>query len=209
MIPRTALCISALCISVLGLLWCLSIPGCGGAPLVKAHLKQVGPWCGPNHRVQIGQRVVGHVAWGEKKWKIFFVDDAGKEHDPDKLAEQVWSYLERTGDAKRIKEAYRKESCYSSMTIVSINPLVVILETHEDADLRKQVGPVPDRYYWVAQVYALRDPPNNEGLQWFSPDLKQKPITLSFSEAGIAAIALANGTLKLIREGDHCKTTRE
>jgi len=205
MLPR-----SVLHISVLGLLCCLSIPGCGGAsPLVKAHLKQLGPWCGPNQRVEIGQRVVGHVGFGEKKWKIFFVDAAGKEHDPDKLADQVWSYLERTGDAKKIKDAFREESCYSSMTVVSINPVVVILETHQDADLRKHVGPVPDRYYWVAQVYALRDPPYKEGLQWFSADLKQKPITLSFSEAGIAEIALANGTLKLIREGDHCKTMRE
>lgn len=201
---------SMLCISLFDLLLCFSMTGCGASPLrMKNNPRNVGPWCGPNQRVQIGERVVGKVGFGENKWKEFLVDDAGKEHDPEKIADQVWSYLERTGDARKIREDYSKAAYYSSMIVVSINPIVVILETHQDADLRQQLGAAPERYYWVAQVYAMRDPPYREGLQWFSPDLKQKPVALLFSDAGIAEIALGKGKVKLIRKGDECKTTRE
>jgi hypothetical protein len=196
--------------SVLGLLLCFSMGGCGPGTLVMTkHPTDVAPWCGPNQRVQIGQRVVGKVGFGENKWKTFLVDAAGKEHDPEKLADQAWSYLERTGDAKTIKEAFSREGCYSSMAIVSIKPVVVILETYRRAPAGKQSGALPERYYWVAQIYALRDPFYKEGLRWFSPDLKQSPVALAFSETGVAEIPLPNGKLTLIREGDTCKTMRE
>jgi hypothetical protein len=213
---------SMLCISVLDLLLCFSMTGCGGAgPLrIIKNPKYRVPWCGPNQRVQIGERVVGHNPNLGAIHREFLVDDAGKEYDPKKLADQVWSYLERTGDAKKIKEAFSKEAYYPKMTIVSINPVVVILEIHQvDAALRKksqddtasmkQIGTSAERSYWVANIYAMGDPVYQEGLQWFSPDLRQKPINLAFSKAGVAEISLANGKLKLIREGDDCKTTRE
>jgi hypothetical protein len=198
---------SKLCIAVLDLLLCFSMTGCGGAnPLVISKKPPYpGPWCGPHQRVQIGMRVVGHVAFGEKKWKYFLVDDAGKEYDPEKLADQVWSYLERTGDAKKIKEAFSRDGYYPRMIVVSIKPVVVILETYP----AKQLGTSADRYYWVAQIHAMGDPIYQEGLQWFSPDLKQRPTNLAFSDAGVAEISLKNGKLKVIREGDKCVSTRE
>jgi hypothetical protein len=194
---------------LLDLVLCFSMTGCGARPLVKTHLKVVGPWCAPNHRVQIGERVVGHVHDGNK-WKLFLVDDAGKEYDPDKLADQIWSYLERTGDAKKIEEAFSKEAYQSNITVVSVNPLIVILGTYQDASWLKQNREFAHkRWFWHSQVSSLGEPPFREGLQWFSPELKQKPTNLAFSQGGVAEIPLADGKLKLIREGDRCKTTRE
>jgi hypothetical protein len=194
----------------LALVLCLSLAACGRPrPLLKTKIHgNGGPWCGPNQRVQLGQRVVGHVHDGDK-WKIFLMDEKGKEYDPDKLAEQTWSYLERTGDAKRIKDACSKEGHYVSISIVALKPMVVILETHREDDPRKQFSGALDRYYWVAQVSTLRDPPYRDDLEWFSPDLKQRPTPLPFSADGVAEIALPDGKLKLIRNGHECQTARE
>jgi len=202
---------SMLCLSLLNLLLCFSMTGCdGSSPLrIKKNPKNVGPWCGPNQRVQIGERVVGHNPNLGVIHRTFLVDDAGKEYDPKKLADQVWSYLEGTGDAKKIKEAFSSDGYYPRMIVVSIKPVVVILETYQDAALPKQLGTSTERNYWVAQIHALGDPVYKDGLQWFSPDLKQRPTNLAFSQAGVAEIALAHGKLKLIREGKDCKTTRE
>jgi len=127
----------------------------------------------------------------------------------EKIADQVWSYLERTGDAKKIKEAFSRDGHYPRMIVVCVKPDVVILETYPDAALPKQLGASPERYYWVAQIHAIGDPVYQERLKWFSVDLKQRPTELAFSETGVAAIPLPKGKLKLIREGDKCKTNRE
>jgi hypothetical protein len=194
----------------LALVLCLSMASCGRPrPLLKTKIRgNGGPWCAPNQRVQIGQRVVGHVHDGDK-WKIFLMDDKGKEYDPDKLAEQTWSYLERTGDAKRIKDACSKAGHYVSLSIVALKPIVVILEMRREDDPRKQLSGSLPRSNWVAQVSVLRDPPYREDLEWFSPDLKQKPTPLSFSAEGVAEIALSDGRLKLIRNGQEFQTARE
>ena len=204
------------------LLLCFSITGCGGAGPLRIRKKStiLGPWCGPNKRVQFGDRVVGHVHDGPKL-KTFLVDDEGQEYDPAKLAEQVWSYLERTGDAKKIKEAFAKEADYPRMTIVSIKPVVVILGTHQvDAAVRKksqddyasmkQIGASAERSHWLAFISSEHYPLSyKEGLQWFSPDLKQRPAKLAFSAEGVAEVPVPNGKLKLIRNGDECQTARE
>jgi hypothetical protein len=199
-------------ILLLDSLLCLSLVGCGGAgPLrITKYSGTRGPWCAPNQRVQIGERVVGKVAWGQDKWKNFLLDDTGKEHDPQELADQAWSYLERTGDAPRIMEAYHKDGRYATMTVVSIKPVVVILETGQLPAGADRTIASPERSYWLAQVSSERDhPAYKEGLQWFSPDLKQRPTSLAFSQAGVAEIPLVDGKLKLVHEGAQCKTTRE
>jgi hypothetical protein len=198
-------------IALIGLLLCFWMMGCGGAdPLViDKNPRNPGPWCGPNKRVQIGMRVVGRVAWGQAKWKFFVVDNAGKEYDPEKMADQVWSYLERTGDAKKIQEAFSEGGCHPRMVIVSIKPVVVILEPCEVAALLKPPGPAPARYNSLAQIHTIAEPVYKEGLQWFSPDLKQRPTVLRFSPDGVAEIPLRSGKLKVVREGGKCKTTRE
>src|SRR5947209_10451622 len=91
---------------VLVLLWCYSMAGCGrrGPLVISKNQPHFAPWCGPNRRVQIGQRVVGHVHDGPK-YKNFLIDETGKEHDPEEIAERAWSYLKRTGDAKTIEES--------------------------------------------------------------------------------------------------------
>lgn len=198
------------CRSRVALLLFLFLAGCGGGgPLkIKTNPALPGPWCAPNLRVQIGDRVVGHVGMGENKWKSFLVDDAGKEHDPEKLADQVWSYLEKTGDADKIKEAYTKQGRYPRMVVVSIKPTVVLLETHQFTASQNPAGS-PQRYYWTAQIYAIAHPTFTEGMEWFSPDMKQRPTPLSFSKDGVAEIPLAKGKIRVTHESDKCATTRE
>ena len=58
-------------------------------------------------------------------------------------------------------------------------------------------------------IAATSWPHYRDGLQWFSPDLKQRPTALSFSRAGVAEITLPKGKLTLTRDGDKCKTGRE
>jgi hypothetical protein len=195
----------------LGLLLCFSMTGCGRAGPLVISKKQPGyaPWCGPNRRVQVGQRVVGYIHDGPKH-KEFLVDEKGKEHDPDKIADQAWSYLQRTGDAKKIEEAFAKDADQSLMPVISINPVVVILETYPDpSGQNKSREFAHEKWFWRAQIQPNSNPHFREGLQWFSPELKQRPTDLVFSEAGVAEILLPNGKLKLVREGDRCKTTRE
>ncbi|MGQ0633737.1 MAG: hypothetical protein ACT4QC_03930 [Planctomycetaceae bacterium] len=201
----------SLALFALGILFCCAHSGCGKArPLVFEKNPRAGrPWCAPNERVRVGKRVVGHVHDGPK-YQDFLVDDKGQEHDPEKIADQAWSYLERTGDARKIEGALIKEANQSAMSVVSINPVVVVLETYHDPSWEKQPREFArERWYWRAQVYSLREPVFRENLQWFSPDLKQRPTALRFSEAGVAEIALPKGKLTLTREGDKCQTARE
>jgi hypothetical protein len=195
-------------LALIALPCCLAI-GCGSSgPITIRKSKFIGPWCAPNQRVKVGDRVVGHVHDGPK-YKNFFVDDTGVEHDPDKLAETAWSYLEGTGDAKRIKEAFSKDAYCPEMVIVSIKPIIVILQTKQDAELRKQASNSPPRWFWVSRISPGGEPAYQQDMQWLSPDLKQKPTKLIFSLGGVADIPLGNGTLKLTHIGERCTTERE
>jgi hypothetical protein len=194
-----------------GLIVCHALTGCGGPGPLVINKKQppYAPWCGPNRRVQVGQRVVGHVHDGPK-YKDFLIDETGKEHDPEKIAEQTWAYLVRTGDAKRIVEAFKTDANPTTMPVVSINPLVVILETFPDPAWQKQPREFASKdWYWRAQIQPNSDPKFKENMQWFSPELKLPPTKLIFSEAGVAEIRLPKGTIKLARSGELCKSTRE
>jgi hypothetical protein len=168
------------------------------------------PWCGRNQRVKVGLRVVGHVHDGPKH-REFLLDETGKEHDPEKIADQAWSYLEQMGEARKIEDAFVKDAYQSTMPVISINPAVVILETYREPSwLNKNRDFAHQRSFWTAQIQPNSDPQHSrERLQWFSPELKQGPTKLAFSEAGVAEIRLPNGKLKLIREGKNCKTARE
>lgn len=197
---------------VSGLLVCWSVAGCHrpGPLVIRNKQPHYAPWCGPNLRVRIGQRVVGHVHDGPKH-KVLLVDDAGKEHDPDKIADDAWSFLERTGDARKIKEAFVNEAIQSTMPVVSINPVVILLVTRTERSWQnKDRSPRHERWYWTAQIQPSSDAQHcRERMSWFSPELKQAPKELKFSEAGVAEIPLPNGTLKVVRDGETIKTTRE
>jgi hypothetical protein len=188
------------------LLICLMTGCMGNNPLIEAKVPaERCPWCGPNQRVKFGQRVVRYAGVG-KIWQNFLVDDKGKVYDPREMADDVWSYLERTGDARKIEKAYRKDGYYPRMMIVSIKPMIVILETNRNITF---AGKSQERYYWVANIHASATPLFQNGLRWFSPDLKQRPEILTFSEEGVAEILLPkNGKLQLIRDGDTCQTRR-
>jgi hypothetical protein len=173
------------------------------------HRTPFAPWCAANRRVKIGQRVVGRVHDGPK-YKDFLVDDKDKEYDPEEIADRAWSYLERTGDATRIEETLGKDACPTSLSLVSINPVVVILSTHHDPAWQKQNRDFAyQRWSWTAQIQPNSDPPFRERLQWFSPDLKQGPTDLAFSEAGVAEIPVPDGKINLVRQGDKCASKRE
>ena len=199
-----------LCV-LLGVLLGFSMTGCdqSGPLVISKNQPGYAPWCGPDRRVRVGRRVVGHVHDGAK-YRDFLVDETGKEHDPEKIADQVWSYLEQTGDAKKIEQAFIKDAYQSRMPVVSINPIVVILETYPDPSWRnKDRDFAHNRWFWPAQIQPNSDPHFSEGLQWFSPELKQRPTRLAFSKAGVAEILLPRGKVKLARNGETCKTTRE
>ncbi|HTI49463.1 MAG TPA: hypothetical protein VL475_00875 [Planctomycetaceae bacterium] len=196
---------------VLAGLVCVLVTGCGEPAPLKISAKQphYAPWCGPNERVQFGQRVVGHVHDGPKH-RDFLVDDAGQEHDPEKIADAAWTYLERSGEARKIQERFVNDAQQTTMPVVSVNPVVVILVTYPDPSWQGKPRDFGhERWFWPAQIQPNSDPRYHEGLMWFSPELKQKPTKLVFSEAGVAEIVLPNGKLKLVREGDQCKTERE
>jgi hypothetical protein len=94
------------------------------------------------------------------------------------------------------------------MTVLSINPLIVILDTYLDAARREEIGPSPERSYWVAQISTRGEPRFAAGLRWFSPDLKQRPTPLPFSQVEVAEIALPNGKLTLWHTDERCETLR-
>jgi hypothetical protein len=101
-----------------------------------------------------------------------------------------------------------KAADQSLMPVVSINPLVVILLTyHEPGWLNQPREFAHESWYWRAQIQPNSNPRFAEEMHWFSPELNQGPTKLQFSED--AEIVLPSGRLKLIREGDTCKTTRE
>lgn len=182
--------------------------GCAKTPLkIRKDSGTVGPWCGPNQRAQLGMRVVGKVGWGTDKWKTFLVDDTGKEYDPDDLKEEVWSYLERTGDAKRLMAIHTQERAYPLMTVVALKPLVVTMEMKSDTTPPKRRYPW-ERFHWLSTISVERRPEYQENMRWFSPDLGQRPTPLRFV-AGVATIPLPKGRLLLSREGEKCKTERE
>lgn len=197
---------------LLALLACMAATGCvPTAPLkIRSDSGTRGPWCAPNQRVQLCQRVVGKVGWGEDKWRTFLLDDLGKEYDPEVIANQIWAYLERTGDADKIMKAYHQDGHQTVMTVVAVKPVVVIVEKRQLSAGTDRSIAAPERSYWVAQISSVRgDPEYREGLQWCSPDLKQRPTPLVFSQAGVAEIPLPKGKMHLVHDGAVCKTTRE
>lgn len=190
---------------------CLSILSCSRTePLVfRDNPEIMGPWCAANQRVKIGKRVVGRVHEGDK-WKDFLVDDSDNEYDPDQLAEQVWEYLEGTGDAESLKDGFSKDGSLPRLSIISLKPIVVILEPEWNLTLKKQLGNSLERYHWLSLVSIYRQSPSfHEDMQWFSPELKQRPIKLSFSGDTAVEILISNGRLRLVRDGSVCRITRE
>src|SRR5436190_24084821 len=101
--------------------------GCGPSPLVKLRTHPGCPWCSPNRQVQEGRRSMGQSFYGDI-WKDFWLDDAGKEYDPEAVSKKVWDYLKTTGDVAKVDEALQSGKCPAQMRIVSVNPIVVLVQ---------------------------------------------------------------------------------
>lgn len=198
--------------TALGLGTWMIMAGCGpsGPLVISPKQPEYAPWCGPHQRVKVGERVVGYVNEGPKH-KSFLVDDAGREHDPEKIAQRVWAYLERTGDARKIKDAFVSQGRVTTMPVVSLNPLVVMLETYMEPSWQNQNRDCGHNdWYWTAQIQPNSNPRHSASeVRWCSPELKQGPTKLTFSEDGVAEIRLPSGKIRLIRNGAMCRTERE
>ena len=153
----------------------------------------------------MGQSFYGDI------WKDFWLDDSGKEYDPEVVSKKVWDYLKTTGDVSKIDKALQSGKCPAQMRIVSLNPIVILvqpcqhkrfehLKVHVSHGTKsaQELSFVPDRDMYF-----------DEPMLWLSPDLKTGLTAITFSVAGTAEISLDKGKLKLVHEGDFCKVSRE
>lgn len=185
-----------------------TVVGCG-RPLQRLETRAGCPWSGPKQQVQVGRRSMGHSFYGEI-WKEFWVDESGREYDPEEVSKKVWKYIETTNLAKSIRLAGNKHGC-AQMQIVALNPTIVLLYPSEYQRL-KGVGENLSKGTRMAQELAyqpLNNPIFAEPMEWLSPDLATGPQQLKFSANGEAEIPLKSGRIKLVHSGDHCLVTRE
>jgi len=184
--------------------------GCGPGPLVRVRDHQGCPWCEPGKQTRLGLRSMGKSFYGDI-WRERWVDPSRREYDPFQVSEQVWDYLRSTGDVARIEAALRAKKCSEWMRIVSVDPIIVIMIPcqHERFTASKVMTSHGTRMamelaYTPTDLMYFSEP-----MRWLSPDLKQGPTVITFSDKGEAEIPLKNGKLKLVHEGERCKISRE
>jgi hypothetical protein len=124
---------------------------------------------------------------------------------------QVWAYLEARGEAAKIQQAQVTGQCPPQMRIVSIKPIVVLTQPCQHKRFVDQGVHVSHGTKSALELSFLSDKDLyfDEPMQWLSPDLKTGPNSISFSADGTAEISLGSGKLKLVRQGDFCKVSRE
>lgn len=152
----------------------------------------------------MGQSAYGNI------WKKFWRDASGREHDPERVAGQAWKYLQSTGDVAAIETARHAGECSPWMRIVCLDPIVVLqipCQHKRFADTGQL------QFHGTQSALELSFVPDtemyfDESLSWSSPDLKQAPTQLTFTD-GVAEIPLANGKLILTQDGEWCKVRRE
>ena len=168
------------------------------------------PWCGPHQQVQVGDRSQGKSFYGDI-WKSFWLDDKGNEYDPGQVSQQVWTYLTKVGEVAKIDQARKTGACSSEMRIVSVNPVVVLLEPcqHRRFDPAKGLVGHGKKLPQELAYTPSGDMYFDEPMQWLSPDLNTGPTTIKFSPDGVATIPLNSGQLRLVHDGEWCKVTRE
>lgn len=195
-----------LCSLMLGMV----LIGCGQRPLARLRTQAGCPWCAPHKQVQVGDRSQGKSFYGDI-WKRFWIDDQGNEYDPEQVSQQVWTYLTQVGEAAKIDQTRKTGACSSQMRIVSVNPVVVLLEPCQHRRFDPSKGLVGHGTKLAQELAYTPDSDMyfDEPMQWLSPDLNTGPTLITFSPEGIATIPLKSGQLRLVREGERCKVTRE
>ncbi len=185
----------------------MALLGCGQKPLISLKTIAGCPWSAPHKQMQIGMRSQGQSFYGAL-YKNFWKADSGEEYDPEKVSQQVWAYLTKTGDVARITEEHKKGVCSSQMRIVSVDPVIVLIQPCQHKHFNGE-GPHGTRVVQELAYTSDRDMYFDEPMQWVSPDLSTGPNAIRFSPEGIATIPLENGQIKLVHEGEWCKVTRE
>ena len=144
-------------------------------------------------------------------WKPFWIDDRGREYDPEEVSKKVWAYLDEIGYTQEIDAGQRAGNCTPWMRIVSVEPVVILMIPCQHRRFAGTDVLVAHGTRSALELSFVSDLPLyfDEPMQWASPDLQQGPTTISFSEAGDAEIPLRKGKLTLHHEGESCLVHRE
>ena len=176
------------------------------------------PWVASNRQVTEWEKpttsfidsvfFMAPATYYETTWR-----DGDKYYDPYAIAKTTDDYLLSTAAGSSIV-ASRKPPPWK--TIVSLDPVIALLVPSDSVKASKgwllgtnhpvkSIG--PHRYgpgYNYGSVVIF-----NEGVRWFSPDLRREPELVIFSTNGIAHIDFPGGSLGLVIKGEICKVTRE
>lgn len=144
-------------------------------------------------------------------WKDFWLGVSGEEYDPEVVSEQAWDYLKATGEVSKISQALQTGRCPAQMRIVSVSPIVVLIQPCQHKRFADQKVHVSHGTKSAQELSFVpdRDMYFDEPMLWLSPDLGKGPTAITFSATGTAEISLGSGKLKLVHEGDFCKISRE
>lgn len=144
-------------------------------------------------------------------WKNFWLDSSGREHDPEKVSQQVWAFIQKNGDLARMEKDQEAGQCAPAMRIVSLNPTVVLMIPCQH---KRFVGTGQHLAHGTRSALELSFVPDkemyfDEPMEWLSPDLRIGRTKVTFSDLGEAEIGLKKGKLKLKRDGEWCVVSRE
>jgi hypothetical protein len=191
----------------------LLVGGCGQSE--KAEWKVVAgdtPWTAPGR--QATEKRLTTPNWNAANITIAWEDAGGSSHRSHKLAASADAYLDAIGyNAKLREECDQRHIPPPWKTIVAITPTVAL---HVPSYRVPEKGPFLNRPHhdlgptWFGPGYDYGTTVlYNDGMKWFSPDLKAEPKEITFSDRATAEIPLPDGKLTLVRQGPFCKIARE
>ena len=171
------------------------------------------PWVAPGR--QAVEKRKEHSGWNNSTYESVWIDASGKSLRDYDVMRQVETYYLKIGYTAKVSDDLANGKHVPSAIVVSIDPIVVILSPPNLAQVKmgalvrgtggvnysnsKNGGTLMTGSKWFY----------NDGLQWLSPDLNQEATEIEFTKAGTAEIPLPKGKLKLVREGEIFKVTRE
>lgn len=168
------------------------------------------PWIGPKEQLVEQQKrhaaVISATSYVETRW----LDKSNNEYDLNHIATDAQTYLYSTSTGSNLL----KSDTWPWKAIVSIRPTVVLLVPSDPMKVKRgdllgmnhPVRTIGNAKYGGCDYGSVDF--YNEGMKWYSPDLKQEPSMVSFAD-GKAEIQLPNGKLRLIVRGEVCKITRD
>ncbi len=151
---------------------------------------------------------IGPATYYETIWK-----SGDKTFDPYAIARATDEFLRSTPYGLSIT-GNQKPPPWG--TIVSIEPTIALLVPSDSVKAKKgwllgtnhpvrSIGPWkhgPGFNYGSVVMY-------NDGMRWFSPDLRHEPELVAFSTNGVARINFPGGSLELFVLGEICRVTRK